>query len=364
MKKILLIFGGEGSENEVSIMSARNVYQAIDSNEYDVSLGYIGRSGKLVHVDSIDDVASDDDQRGSELVAQLGKKGFFRIIGPDKYSKSSNTDKATCLKFDLYPDAIFPLIHGRGGEDGSLAALGQLLHIPVVGCGVTPSTIAWDKDLCKQILRANGIPVVPWLAIRKSGDIDFDTATEKLKSNILFVKPAREGSSVGVSRVAKKGEFDTAIKNALHYDDKVLIEPAVKGRELECAVLFDDKDIKTTTVGEIVYGSTQFYDYDAKYSEQSSAKTVIPASSVPDLVIKEIQKYAKQAFTAIGGNGLSRIDFFYSDAGEIYINEINTMPGFTNISMYPKLWQHEGVSYPQLVTKLIEIAIDSSDTSE
>ena len=331
MTKVLLVFGGEGSEHEVSIMSAGNVAAALEEANLEFDLAYIAKDGKWF---------------SANTVSNLDEKNLQKF----------SFDKIDC-------DVIFPLIHGKGGEDGALASLGQLLHIPVVGCGVAPSTIAWDKDLCKQVLLTNDVPVVPWLTVRQAGDLDFNTAKQKLKTEIMFVKPAREGSSVGVSRVDNESDFDKAIVEALRYDDKVLVELAVGGRELECAVLGNQNNIQTTVVGEIIYGTTEFYDYDAKYSEQSSARTVIPANDIPDLVVNQIQNYAKEAFVAIGGNGLSRIDFFYSNDGNIYVNEINTMPGFTNISMYPKLWQQKGITYPQLISKLIELAIDRINTT-
>lgn len=323
--KVLLVFGGEGSERDVSIMSARNVATAMREAGYDVMLAYITRNGEWLAADDVDNMNN-----------------------PGGKSVSLN-------QIDV--DVIFPLIHGKGGEDGMIAFMGASLNIPVVGCDLEASRIAWDKDLCKQTLEQHGLAVVPWLALRKGETVAYESVKEKLDSDVLFIKPAREGSSIGVSKATNEQEFADACELAFDYDDKILIEKAIFGRELECAVLGKASDVRTTEIGEITTDSG-FYDYDSKYVSTTASTLDIPAKNLSSEQVKTIQDYAKRAFIAIGGSGLSRVDFFLATDGTIYINEINTMPGFTNISMYPKLWQQAGLSYADLIKELINLAID------
>jgi D-alanine-D-alanine ligase len=318
MTRVLLIYGGRGSEHDVSLMSAENVGRALGQTDFEIEKCLIGRDGTWQ------------------------------------------------LSFDeiRHYDVIFPLIHGQDGEDGRIAALGDLLDLPVVGCGVSASVLAWDKDLCKEILRDAGVPVVPWRTLRDDETPpDYAAMSRELDSEILFVKPAREGSSVGVSRAANATEFDLALAVAFEYDDKILVEPAIVGRELECAALGNAPDVTTTDLGEVKPPDNDFYSYDEKYSAASHTDLDIPAGNLSDGARAAMQNYAKQAFTLIGGRGLSRIDFFYDEkTDQVFLNEINTMPGFTNISMYPKLWEKAGLTYTKLLEKLIELAQRSKDS--
>jgi D-alanine-D-alanine ligase len=324
MTHVLLVFGGEGSEHDVSVMSARNVVEALRDANYEVTLAYIDRTGNWL---AVKDVDNRDNQSGETI---------------------------SLNQIDV--DVIFPLIHGKGGEDGMIAYMGKTGGIPVVGCGPEASMIAWDKDRCKQVLSEHGLPVVPWITLREGDALSYDSASKKLESEILFVKPAREGSSIGVSRATNEQEFIEACEQAFRYDDKILIEKAISGRELECAVLGNSPDTRVTEVGEITT-TDGFYDYDSKYVSTTASKLDIPAQNLSPEQTKTIQDYAKRAFDAIGGAGLSRVDFFLDASDVIYINEINTMPGFTNISMYPKLWQQAGLSYGELVSELVRLAL-------
>ncbi len=324
MTHVLLVFGGEGSEHEVSVMSARNVVEALHEANYEVTLAYIDRTGNWLAAKEVD-------------------------------NRDNPTGKTISLN-QLDIDVIFPLIHGKGGEDGMIAAMGKVSGILVVGCGPEASKIAWDKDLCKQTLSEHDLPVVPWVTLHEDDALAYDTASKKLESEVLFVKPAREGSSIGVSRATNEQEFVAACEQAFRYDDKILVEKAISGRELECAVLGNSPDAHVTEVGEITT-TDGFYDYDSKYVSTTASKLDIPAQNLSPEQTKMIQDYAKRAFDAIGGSGLSRVDFFLDGDGAIYINEINTMPGFTNISMYPKLWQQTGLSYGELVSELIRLAL-------
>ncbi len=320
MTHVLLVFGGEGSEHDVSVMSARNVIEALRGAGYEVTLAYITRTGDWLAAHAIDDIT---------------------------------TEPISIDRIDI--DVIFPLIHGKGGEDGMIAKMGQISNIPVVGCGPEASAIAWDKDRCKQTLQAANLSVVPWLTVGEGETMTYDIARQKLASDTLFVKPAREGSSIGVSRAMNEQEFITALDTAFHYDDKILIEKAIVGRELECAVLGNMPNIRTTEIGEITTNDG-FYDYDSKYIDDTSTLD-IPARHLSSDQSQQIRQAAEAAFQAIGGTGLARVDFFMDADGTIYVNEINTMPGFTNISMYPKLWQHAGLSYAELVKTLIQLAL-------
>jgi D-alanine-D-alanine ligase len=336
MKKALLLFGGESTEHDVSIMSARNVIDNIDRRKFRVTLGYISKTGRWSVVDGVDDL-----EGGRETAPVLGEAKFVFTDTGDSYA----------------PDVIFPILHGRGGEDGLVQALAELLHIPIVGCGAESSAICMDKVATKQILQAVGINTVPYRVARKyETPPTFAEISAELGSE-LFIKPPRQGSSVGVSKAGNQDEFSAALDQAFKYDDVVLIEKAINGRELETAVLGNPPNIEVSHVGEIVAGA-DFYDYNAKYAANSASQTTIPAD-IDDQIADEIRKIARDTFAALGCSGLARVDFFL-DGEEIYVNEINTIPGFTNISMYPKLWLNAGLSYPDLIEKMVNLALEKS----
>lgn len=332
--RVLMLFGGESTEHEISVVSARNVRAAIDTARFDVTLGFIDKEGRWWLVDEIVDTKPDN---AVALQAELGN-GAFGAEGE---------------RHDF--DVILPVLHGPNGEDGSVQALAQLLHIPIVGCDMTASAAAMNKYITKQIAIANNIPTVSYDVYRRGDESPkFETLAQKLGPT-LFVKPARAGSSVGVSKVRSQSELDQAIAEAQEYDSLTLIETAVSARELEVGMLGNYPDIAVSSVGEIK-PDREFYSYESKYDQTSRSEVIIPAE-IPDDVKETIQSYARQIFNAIGGSGLSRVDFFYSDDGRVLFNEINTIPGFTDISMYSKLWLHDGMQYPDLITKLIELAL-------
>jgi D-alanine-D-alanine ligase len=336
-RQVLMLFGGESSEHEVSLASAGNVYTAIDKERFNVVLGYVDIQGRWWLADEITGKLQPNET--DEILPLLGRRSFRTVSG-------SRT---------VIPDVILPILHGKNGEDGSVQALGQLLHIPVVGCDMTASAICMDKVVTKEILCANGIPNVPYRTHRAGeADVDYKTLTEELGAP-LFIKPARAGSSVGVSKVTTEEQFVDALRSAHDHDAVVLIEKGIAGRELETAVLGNPPHHKVSGVGEIVAGG-EFYTYDSKYSPESTSKTVIPAG-LENRVVEEIRSLAHEAYTALGCRGMARIDFFLDEMGGVYLNEVNTIPGFTNISMYPKLWQQEGLSYSALITQLIYEAL-------
>lgn len=335
--RVLLLFGGESSEHDISVLSARNVYAALDNEKYDVDLGFIDKSGKLWLVESLDDGVDVNESR--QLLPMLGNHGFVTM----------HSNQA------VRPDVILPILHGVNGEDGSVQGLAQLLHIPIVGCGVTASSVGMDKVMSKRLAESQGVNIVPY-EVHRAGDAlpDYSEISTKL-GEVVFVKPARAGSSVGVSKVHNGAELATAITEAHRHDESVLIEQAIAGREIEIAALGTPPSFGLSGVGEIVPGE-EFYSFEDKYSSGSKSSVVVPAD-LPDGTVAKIQEYASKVYETLDCEGLARIDFFVTESGEVYFNEINTMPGFTNISMYPKLWRQEGVSYAELLDRLIEDAI-------
>ena len=335
--RVLLLFGGESSEHDVSISSARNVYAAIDDEKYEVILGYIDRSGKWWLLETFD--MNIDIHGGLQLLPVLGGTTFVTM--PNNQV--------------IAADVILPILHGRGGEDGSVQGLAQLLHIPIVGCDITASSIGMDKVASKEIAAVNGISVVPYVVHRRyEQQPDFDKLSMTLGSP-LFVKPSRAGSSVGVSKAHSEEELAAALQLAHQHDQVALIEQSITARELEVAVLGTPPHHQVSGVGEIIPGA-DFYSYNDKYANDSKAVVAIPADVSEDVSVA-IKSMANTMYQILGCSGLARIDFFLSDDGKIYFNEINTIPGFTNISMYPKLWRQEGIGYPQLIERLIDDAL-------
>lgn len=335
MKKtqVLLIFGGQSSEHEVSLMSAKNVFNSIDSTKFTVKLAFVDKTGKWFAPNAV--TADSNRPLGLDLVKQA-----FVQDG-----------------LNYRPDVILPILHGANGEDGLAAAIGQLLNIPVVGCDMTASAVAMDKLLAKQVAEQNQIPIVPYLSLRRSAKLPGYVEIKAKLGATFFVKPTRAGSSVGVSRVTNQAELDEALRQAFQYDDMVLLEQAIVGRELEVAVLGNDTDLTISPVGEILVSSSDdFYSYESKYASDSKTSTTTKAELAAGLA-DEIRALAGLVYQSLRCAGLARVDFFC--VGEkIYFNEINTLPGFTNISMYPKLMEESGLSQQDLVTRLIELALE------
>ena len=260
-------------------------------------------------------------------------------------------------------DLVFPILHGRFGEDGTIQGMLELLGLPYVGAGVLMSAIGMDKHTTKSILKAAGVPVVPWVAVTR-GDLarDGDLWRRRIRSLGLpaFVKPARAGSSVGVSKVSDWDELDAALDIAFAEDSTVLVEEAITGREVECGVLpgKDGGEPRVSVAGEIVVSGRDFYDFEAKYLDAPGVELVCPAD-LREGELAEMQRIAARAFEALGGEGLARVDFFFTGT-EFYVNELNTMPGFTPISMFPACWIASGLSYPQLIDELIDLALPTA----
>lgn len=350
MKKKLrvgVIFGGRSAEHEVSLLSAKNVIAALDKTKYEPVLIGIDKQGKWHAATGQKFLLNDTDPTH----IQLGEQGNKLAVAPGEanqiVSQSSN-QKLTPV------DVVFPVLHGTFGEDGTVQGLLKLLDVPFVGPSVLGSAVGMDKDVAKRLWRDAGIPVADFVTVRSQ---DRKAWTfEKLKKKLglpFFVKPANAGSSVGVSKVKSKKDFAKAMGEAFRFDTKVLVEEYIQGREIEVSVLGNEQP-KASVPGE-VKPTHEFYSYEAKYLDEHGAGLEIPAK-LPKPVIKKIQDVAVRAFQVIECEGMARVDFFVRGS-EVFVNEINTIPGFTKISMYPKLWEASGVSYGKLLDRLIQLAI-------
>ena len=326
MINVAIICGGKSSEHEISCISASGVISAIDKSKFQPSLIGITKSGKWV---------------------SLPADTNFEITGDNLPVVPENAPE---IKIDqIKADVVFPILHGPFGEDGTIQGLFEMIDMPYVGNGVLASAVAMDKDFAKQIFKAHGIQVAPGLVIRRGDEID-----DRGLGYPLFVKPARGGSSRGTHKVKRKEDLASAVNDAFNYDSKVMLEKAIPGREVECAVLEKDGKVQCSVPGEIkIDPKFEFYDFEAKYLDDA---TTVIAPAVIDKTT-EIQEAAIEAFISLGCSGLARVDFFYTADNQIIINELNTMPGFTPKSVFPKLWGVSGLSYTEIISALIETAL-------
>jgi len=345
--RVAVLFGGRSAEHEVSILSAANVLEAIDRDRFDVVPIAIDRSGRWFLLDDGAAASPAVPQSGVEVALLPGGKG--RLIAID----ASGTRK------DVKPvDVVFPVLHGPFGEDGSVQGYAETADVAYVGCGVFASAAAMDKAMAKTLLRAQGLAVAEARSLRKGEVVAFEELQRDL-GPVLFIKPARQGSSVGVSRVGGNGaDFATALEAAFQHDDKVLVEAFVDGREIECSVLERaDGSLIVSDPGEIVTAAHHdFYSYDAKYLDADGAVVKVPAD-VSEPVRVKARSMAVEAFRALGCEGTARVDFFLLPDDSLVVNELNTIPGFTNISMYAKALAASGISYRQLISELIDHAV-------
>ncbi len=349
--RVGVAFGGRSAEHEVSLQSAKNVLNALDREKYEPVLIGIDREGRwhledetLLLYDAVRPLPRLDGDHDHEVTLAVRGEGS-RLISLSEPRESDALD------------VVFPVLHGPFGEDGSIQGLCRLANIPCVGAGILGSAVGMDKDVMKRLLREAGIATARFRAIsRGKRSLGFDEAKAELGSP-LFVKPANMGSSVGVSKARTRAEYDVAVETALQYDVKVLVEECVVGRELECSVLGNAEPLASVP-GEIETGAGHaFYDYGAKYIDENGATLLIPAPLEPG-VADAVRDIAVRAFTALCCEGMARVDMFLRGSGELLVNEINTIPGFTRISMYPKLWEASGLSFTRLVDRLIELAIE------
>lgn len=348
--RVAVIFGGKSNEHDVSLVSATHVIKSIPKDKYKVIIIGITKKGHwMKYMGDIDDIASGKWEQHSDNVPC--------VLSPDPLHKGflvlGENGNVSYLKVDC----VFPVLHGKNGEDGTIQGLFQLAEIPFVGCDVISSANCMDKELTHTILESHGIKTAKWFAMIESELDDLDEKCRQIESELtypMFVKPANCGSSVGISKVKNLAELKKGIKIAFAHDKKVVVEQGLVGVECECAVMGNDKPI-ASIIGEIE-AANEFYDYEAKY-ENAASKTIIPAR-FSDEVINKIRETAVKAYKSMGCAGLARVDFFLCENDEIVLNEINTLPGHTPISMYPKLMEYEGMSFNEQEDNLIKLALE------
>lgn len=354
--RVGIIFGGRSGEHEVSIASAMSVYNALDKSRYEVTLIGIDKDGRWLLPDPIPLLKNADNPMAVKLSKISGSYGLVpfptenQIVPLEKNS-------AAAPGFDV----IMPILHGTFGEDGTIQGMLEVAQIPYVGSGVLGSAVGMDKDIAAKLFAAAGIPTVPTLCVRKS---EFTTNRTGVEERILrqfelpfFIKPANAGSSVGVHKVKTKEQLRPALEDAFSFDLKVLVQKAVDARELEVSVLGNESP-RASIVGEIV-PLHEFYSYEAKYIDENGAELKIPAQDLSEEITQKCRDLAVRAFQALECRGMARVDFFLDrKTGDLFLNEINTIPGFTKISMYPKLWGATGLNYSELLDELIRLAME------
>ncbi len=340
-----LIFGGNSSEYEVSIVSAHNIYKAIDRDRYDVYPIWITNDNYI---------ASEEASR------KVLETPTYTVKNPHRVANVSNLIELTKLpEIDIF----FPIVHGNLGEDGGLQGLFRLLDKPFVGDDILAAAVTMDKEMTKILAQRVGVPVAKWLTVKRDDDqipenpkLSYSAVAEQLGGD-LFVKPSNQGSSVGITHVTKASDYLPALKEAFKYDDKILVEEAVHGTELEVAVLGNEKPI-ASGVGQIINAQGSFYTYENKYDADSTSELQIPAKVSPR-ISEQVRDLALKVYRVTECSGMARIDTMLRSSDQrVIFNELNALPGFTNISMYPKLFERAGIAYPDLITKLIELGLD------
>ncbi len=342
--RVALLFGGQSAEHEISLQSAKNILTALDPARYDAVLIGIDKQGRWHHTEM-------------EALQAVPVGGTLVLNGePVALTPGHTSNTSQRLSSSAGPiDVVFPVLHGPHGEDGTVQGLLRLVGLPFVGCDVLGSAVGMDKDVMKRLLRDAGLPIANFRAIRReeAATALYTDLVAELGSP-LFVKPANLGSSVGIHKVRNEEEWNAALSDAFSYDSKIMVEEFVPCRELEVAVLGNETP-EASVVGEIV-PSHDFYDYEAKYLDANGARLDIPAL-LPESLAQECRRLALQTYRALCAEGLARIDFFLTQDHRILVNEINTLPGFTRSSMFPKLWEATGVPYPALLDRLIALAL-------
>lgn len=347
-RNIAIIFGGKSAEHEVSLRSAKNVISAMDITKYSPIIIGISKEGSWYHFNDVrifeERTALVDGKipaSGSPVAAisLLGKPVLFNL--------------QTQNKIELH--AAFPVLHGTMGEDGAIQGLFKMINLPFVGCGIWGSAAGMDKEVMKRLLTVAGIANAKYRVLLSHEPADFKQLTKDLGLP-FFIKPANAGSSVGVHKIKSEQDFNEKLKDAFLYDHKVLAEEFIEGREIECSVMGLNHSPRASVPGEII-PQHEFYSYEAKYLDDNGALLNIPAKMDAE-TMSMVQKSARQTFTVMGCDGLTRVDFFLKKDGSLYVNEINTIPGFTKISMYPKMWEASGLSYKELITELIELGFE------
>ncbi len=347
-KKVALVFGGRSAEHEISVRSIKNVYEALDKNLFDAHLIGISKEGSWYHIGSAEslkkmtaltDSTLPRDAQATSLICQKGRPSLHLL------------EKNVSIEVDI----AFPVLHGTFGEDGTIQGLFKMMNLPFVGTGVMGSAMGMDKEIMKRLLTYAGIPNANYLVLHKNKKISFSDIKKKLGLP-FFIKPASSGSSVGVHKIKSEEDFEPKIKDAFLYDEKVLAEEFIQGREIEISVLGHNDAPQASLPGEIILHH-EFYSYEAKYLDAKGATPQVPADLTND-EIRRIQELGRKTFELLCCDGFTRVDFFLKKTGEVYVNEINTLPGFTSISMYPKMWEASGLPYSKLITQLIGLGFE------
>ena len=344
--RVALLFGGKSAEHEISLISARNIVEAMDQDKYEVIAIGIDKQGRW-YLD--EDARLLRSKEPSKVEFSDGKNAAAVLPGntPTPMVRRSGAGLGGV-------DVVFPILHGPFGEDGTVQGLLKLANVPFVGASVLGSAVGMDKDVMKRLLREAKIPTPNFLAFGRSDKISF-AKVKRILGMPLFVKPANLGSSVGISKVTKPSQFSPAVKAAFRYDNKIIIEEFIRGREIECSVLGNENPIASLP-GEIIV-QHDFYSYDAKYLDEKGARLEIPAR-LPKRIVKNVREMALRVYRTLCCEGMARVDFFVRSNGRVLVNEINTIPGFTKISMYPKMWEASGISYSRLIDRLISLALE------
>ncbi len=346
-KKIALVFGGKSAEHEVSLTSASNIFTAIDKTLFDPVLLGVSKEGTWYYFPDAEVFKRHKHLHDAELATQ-------KVVSLLSYNEKTFAAVVKTQEKILL-DCAFPIIHGTSGEDGTLQGFFKILNLPFVGCGVLSSAVGMDKVYMKRLLTEAKIQNSSYTVLHKEENYTYEEIAKKVGSP-FFIKPANAGSSVGVHKVKSESDFQQKMNDAFLYDHKILAEEFVQGREIECSVMGVNHHPKASVCGEVIV-KHEFYSYEAKYVDLHGAEIVIPAK-ISETISKEIQTLAIKTFKSLGCEGMARVDFFLKDNGSIYVNEINTLPGFTPISMYPKMWQFAGIQYKDLITTLINFAFE------
>lgn len=351
LTRVAILLGGKSSEHEISLISAMNITAALDRTRYEPMLIGIAKDGRWYLQDEALFMAQEMNPKTVKLAS------FDRPIGLNPGSDAPHLLDLSTGKPLPEPQVVFGILHGTNGEDGSMQGLLHQLNLPFVGPDVAGSAVAMDKDMAKRLMNEAGIPNAKFMVFHKHQRDSI--SWQEVSSNLtlpMFVKPARQGSSVGVSKVKDEASFWNAIDEAFKFDTKLLIEQGVVGREIECAVL-GNAEMAGSAIGEVVPPEGGFYDYDAKYIDADGAKLYLPAPNMDEETIQRVQALAIKTCKALECQGLTRVDFFLQPDGKLLVNELNTLPGFTKISMYPSLWRLSGIPYPELIHQLLQLAI-------
>ena len=346
--RVAVVFGGRSGEHEVSIVSAKNIIEAIDRDKYEVIPIGITKEGKWLSGEHAIEAFQSGDYSGLTEVTLNTTSGSNELI---------HLSRGTYEK--LHVDIFFPALHGPFGEDGTIQGLFEMANVPYTGCGVLSSSVGMDKLITKAIWEQAGLPIIPYIGInKKAWDLNPNEVIRKIENELdypIFVKPANMGSSVGISKVKNRENLGEAINLASQFDHRILVEKGLEVRELECAVLGNEEP-HIAHVGEVLVGG-EFYDYNDKYIDGKSS-TQVPAD-IPQSLERKVQDMALKAYKVLDCSGLARVDVFYDKkTHNLYLNEINTMPGFTAISMYPKMWQESGIPYAELIDKIIKLGFE------